>query len=217
MPQVTTSTRGRGRAYTKACISTPRDGAHATTHAHARAVFENPTIALEVDKILDQVIPPLPAQVPKGFIITPVFQDTMVRIRGYFDYLAQAVMIFMVLATSQAGWGAQTPVTHFSEQDATIFQTLGVPIIPLVGIVQPIAIARLVVRPAMSVDEQKKMDQFQNLDPPHFDCDPTINAQNFLDMCHEILCNLGLVESNRVEFTTFQLRGPAKRQWQAHE
>ncbi|XP_070045380.1 uncharacterized protein [Nicotiana tomentosiformis] len=35
--------------------------------------------------------------------------------------------------------------------------------------------------------------------------------------CHEILHNLGLVEANGVDFTTFQMQGPTKRWWQVYE
>lgn len=55
----------------------------------------------------------------------------------------------------------------------------------------------------MSINEKKKMVRFQKLDPPHFDGDLITDAQDFLDMCHGILRNLGLVEFNRVDFTTF--------------
>lgn len=44
-----------------------------------------------------------------------------------------------------------------------------------------------------SVDEQKRIDQFQKLDPPQFDSDPTANVQDFLDRCHEILRTLVLL------------------------
>lgn len=51
----------------------------------------------------------------------------------------------------------------------------------------------------------------------YFDGDPTTDPYDFLDWCHEILRNLGMVESNRVNFTTFQLIRPVKRWWQAYE
>lgn len=48
------------------------------------------------------------------------------------------------------------------------------------------------------------------MDPPYCDGDPTADARDFLNRCHEILCNLGLVESNGIYFTTFEFRGPSK-------
>lgn len=47
------------------------------------------------------------------------------------------------------------------------------------------------------------MDRFQNLDPPYFDGDPISDALELSDKCYKILRNLGLVESNSVDFTTF--------------
>lgn len=73
----------------------------------------------------------------------------MVRIQSYFKGLAHVVMIPTVLATSQAGRGAQAQDTHTPEQGTTLFQTSGVPAITPVGVVQSISMAS----PAMSIDE----------------------------------------------------------------
>lgn len=55
----------------------------------------------------------------------------------------------------------------------------------------------------MSVDEKIMMDWFQKLDPSSFDGHPIADAQDFLDRYHENLHNIGPVESNGVDFTTF--------------
>lgn len=55
----------------------------------------------------------------------------------------------------------------------------------------------------MIVEEKKMMDRFQKLDPTRFNGGPSVDAQDFLDRCHEIQYNLGLVESNGVNFTIF--------------
>lgn len=83
--------------------------------------------------------------------------------------------------------------------------------------VQPIIVARPDVRPAILVDEHKRMDIFQKLQPPHIEGGPLEDVHDFLDMCHAILCNLGLVRSNGADFTTFQLRGSPKRRWHSYE
>lgn len=62
----------------------------------------------------------------------------------------------------------------------------------------------------MIVEEHKQMDQIQKLDLPHFVGDPVCDAQDFLDTCHKISRNLGLVDSNEVDFTTFYLRSQPK-------
>lgn len=82
-----------------------------------------------------------------------------------------------------------------------------------VGVAQPIITTQPEVKPAMSVDEIKRMDRFKNLSPPHFSSTPSEDAQDFLDRCHEILCNLGLVESNGVDFIVFHMHGSSKRWW----
>lgn len=69
----------------------------------------------------------------------------------------------------------------------------------------------------MSADELKRLDSFTRLFPLHFSGAPLEDAQDFLDRCHEILCNLGLVESNGVDFTILHIHGSAKRWWQVYK
>lgn len=54
----------------------------------------------------------------------------------------------------------------------------------------------------MFVEEQKMMDPFQKLDLSCFDGDHITDAWDFLEKCHEILRNLGFIESSGVHFTT---------------
>lgn len=99
----------------------------------------------------------------------------------------------MAPSAYQARRGDQTPIAHTPEQ--------------------PIIAVRLEVMPTMSTEEQKMLERFQRLHPPHIDGDASQDAQNFVDRCHQMLHNFSLVESNGVDFTTFQLRGAAKRWW----
>lgn len=57
----------------------------------------------------------------------------------------------------------------------------------------------------MPADEQKRLERFQILFPPHFEGSASEDTQDFLDRCHQMLCNVGLIDSNNVDFTTFQL------------
>lgn len=57
----------------------------------------------------------------------------------------------------------------------------------------------------MFVDEQKRIDMLQKLRPLQFEAGPLEDAHDFVDRCYAFLRTLGLVESNRVDFTTFQL------------
>lgn len=63
----------------------------------------------------------------------------------------------------------------------------------------------------MLANELKRTDRIQKLLPLVFNGAPLDYAQEFLDRFHEISCNLGLVESNGVHFTLFQMYGSAKK------
>lgn len=82
---------------------------------------------------------------------------------------------------------------------------------------QPVVAARPLVMPVISFDEKKRLGRFQRLHPHHFYGDASKDAQNFLDRCHQTLRNLGLVESNGVEFTIFQSRRAARRWWKTYK
>lgn len=75
--------------------------------------------------------------------------------------------------SSHAGGEEQIPATLVPKQCTLMFQTLGV---PSNGCIQPFVAARPVVRPAMYVVEQRRMDKFQDLYPPHFEGDSKEDA-----------------------------------------
>lgn len=64
--------------------------------------------------------------------------------------------------------------------------------------------------PTMSTEEMKRMEKFHRLHPPQFGSDASEDAHDFLDRCHQVLQNMGLVESNLVDFTTLQPRGASR-------
>ncbi|XP_070034637.1 uncharacterized protein [Nicotiana tomentosiformis] len=94
------------------------------------------------------------------------------------------------------------------------YKTLGV--LPVKG-VQPTIAPEPEGRPAILDDELKRLDKFTKLHPLHFSGRPSEDPHELLDRCHAILCNLGLVESNGVHFTAFQMQGLAKRLLQVYE
>lgn len=53
-----------------------------------------------------------------------------------------------------------------------------------VGGEQPIVAAKLEIMPAMSTEEQKRLEKFQRLHPSHFDGDASEDARDFLDRCY---------------------------------
>ncbi|XP_070037159.1 uncharacterized protein [Nicotiana tomentosiformis] len=65
----------------------------------------------------------------------------------------------------------------------------------------------------MSSEALLRLDKFTKLFPVHFSGTPTEDSQDYLDRCHEVLRNMGIVESNGVDFAVFQMAGSAKRWW----
>lgn len=68
----------------------------------------------------------------------------------------------------------------------------------------------------MTDTEQKMFGHFLRLGQPRFSTGPGEDAHDFIFGCEERLYNLGLLESHRVDYTTFQLDGPSKQWWRAH-
>ncbi|XP_070046756.1 uncharacterized protein [Nicotiana tomentosiformis] len=65
----------------------------------------------------------------------------------------------------------------------------------------------------MSSEALIKLDKFSKLFPVHFSGAPSKDPHDYLDHCHEVLCNMGIVETNGVDFVVFQMTGSAKRWW----
>ena len=53
-----------------------------------------------------------PAQVPEGFIATPILQAALVRLVGLMESVTQAGLLPVAPAVSQAGGGAHIPTTR---------------------------------------------------------------------------------------------------------
>ncbi|XP_070032963.1 uncharacterized protein [Nicotiana tomentosiformis] len=104
-----------------------------------------------------------------------------------------------------AGGGEQTPTTPTLEHMA--------PIVPPVGVIQPVVAAHACDRHAMSSEALLRLKKFTNLFPVHFSCTPSEDQQDYIDRCHEVMQNMVLVESNMVDFAVFQMAGFAKRWW----
>ncbi|XP_070021975.1 uncharacterized protein [Nicotiana sylvestris] len=59
----------------------------------------------------------------------------------------------------------------------------------------------------MSSEALWRLDRFTKLFPVHFSDASSEDPQDYLDSCHEVLRNLGIVETNRVDFAAFHLLG----------
>ncbi|XP_070039642.1 uncharacterized protein [Nicotiana tomentosiformis] len=65
----------------------------------------------------------------------------------------------------------------------------------------------------MSFEALLRLDKFTKLFPVHFSSTPPEDTQDYLNRCHEVLRNMGIVETNGVDFAEFQMTGSAKRWW----
>ncbi|XP_070046001.1 uncharacterized protein [Nicotiana tomentosiformis] len=82
---------------------------------------------------------------------------------------------------------------------------------------QPIVAAQAQVVPAMTDDEQMRLERFGRLQVPSFSVDESEDAQGFLDKRQWILRTAGILETSGVSFTTFQFSGVAFIWWEAYE
>ncbi|XP_070036493.1 uncharacterized protein [Nicotiana tomentosiformis] len=82
---------------------------------------------------------------------------------------------------------------------------------------QPVVPVQPVVRAATSEEEQLRLERYKKYHPPTFSRLVTDDAQGLLEECHRILHTMGIVETSRVAFTMFQLRGATYQWWRAYE
>ncbi|XP_070025637.1 uncharacterized protein [Nicotiana sylvestris] len=93
------------------------------------------------------------------------------------------------------------------------FQT---PIAQLVGVVQPGVVAQTGDRAAMSADALWSLDRFTKIFTTTYDGSSSKDPQDYLDNCHKVLQNMGIVETNGVDFVAFRLSGSAKTWWREY-
>ncbi|XP_070036244.1 uncharacterized protein [Nicotiana tomentosiformis] len=65
----------------------------------------------------------------------------------------------------------------------------------------------------MSSEALLRLDKFTKLFPVHFSGTPSEDPHDYLDRFHEVLWNMGIVETNEVDFAVFQMADSAKRWW----
>ncbi|XP_070040855.1 uncharacterized protein [Nicotiana tomentosiformis] len=58
-----------------------------------------------------------------------------------------------------------------------------------------------------------RFDKFTKIFPVQFSSAPFEYPQDYLYRCHEVLRNMGIVETNGVDFAVFQMTGSTKRWW----
>uniref|UniRef100_A0A1S3YUC3 Uncharacterized protein n=1 Tax=Nicotiana tabacum TaxID=4097 RepID=A0A1S3YUC3_TOBAC len=133
------SARGRGRGRAKG-----RGRPHGAARAPARAAAAEPQVA------------PVRERAPETPVTTPALQETLAQVLSMFGTLAQAGLIPLVLATSQAVRGAQTPAAPTPEPHAQVANA------PDAIPVQP------EVRAAVLEGEQLRLERYKKYRPPTF-------------------------------------------------
>ncbi|XP_060180954.1 uncharacterized protein LOC132610647 [Lycium barbarum] len=202
--------RGRGRGRGRGHAPIP-------DRNQAAAPAQDPDIELtpELDDIPEEEIRAAEAQ--PGVAATPDFQEAVFRVLGYFDSLAQAGMIPVAPDGSQTRVGGYTP-------DATVapgFRTSRV--LPAAAVAPridttpaPDFALRPMDGPVLTSEERKLFEGFTKMSPPWFYGTPGEDAYEFIVSCHEMLHKLGVVESHRVDYVSFQLVGDAKQWWRSY-
>ncbi|XP_070025058.1 uncharacterized protein [Nicotiana sylvestris] len=126
------------------------------------------------------------------------------------ESVTRAVLLPVAPAPSQAGGGAQTPATRTPEPVAPQVQ---VPVVQPAMAVQPGVVAQPDDGAAMSADALWRLDRFTKLFTTTFSGAFSEDPQDYLDSCHKVLRNMGIFETNGVDFVTFRLSGSAKTWW----
>ncbi|XP_070024835.1 uncharacterized protein [Nicotiana sylvestris] len=67
--------------------------------------------------------------------------------------------------------------------------------------------------PTTSSEGLLRLDKFAKIFQVHFSGIPFEDPQEYLDRCHEVLRNMGIVETTVVDFIVFQMMGSAKSWW----
>ncbi|MUG03823.1 hypothetical protein ECC01_23010, partial [Bacillus tequilensis] len=143
-----------------------------------------------------------------------VLQDTLARMLGILEGMAQAGALLVTSDGSQTRVAGQTPDPIVAPDSQTPRTQPAAAVAPRLDSIEfPDMTSHLVNRPSMSIDEQKMFGRFRLINPPTYTGDLAEDAYEFIVSCHERLHNLGLVESHGVDYTAFQMTGSAKQWW----
>ena len=205
--------RGRARGRGRGRIAAPVGGqVPIATQGHDRTVPPDADV-LHGD-VQDRVEGDGPAQAPTSTIVPPVLQDTLARMLGILEGMAQAGALPVTSDGSQTRVGGQTPDPIVAPDSQTPRTQPAAAVAPRLDSMEfPDMTSHLVNRPSMTIDEQKMFGRFRLMNPPTYTGDLAEDAYEFIVSCHGRLHNLGLVESHGVDYTAFQMTGSAKQWW----
>ncbi|XP_069143294.1 uncharacterized protein [Solanum lycopersicum] len=170
---------GRGEALPEAVVEAPARG-RAPVRGRAREVSTEPQIDGRED------------QVPSDPVVTPLIQDTLLRVLSVLE------------GFSQGGGATTTPLDSRTREGAQTQEQQQAPAIQDV-------VGQLLVDPAVQNDVAPAVrGQVASMGGKSED------AHKFLTTCRELLEVVGLAESHRVRYATLQLRGPARDWWRTY-
>ena len=197
--------RGRGRVVAPVDVQVP-----VATQGRDRAV--PPDAEVIHGDVQDRVEGDGPAQAPTSTIVPPVLQDTLARMLGILERMAQAGAFPVSSDGSQTRVGGQTPDTIVALDSQTPRTQPAATVARRLDSMEfPDMTSHLVNRPSITIDEQKMFERFKLMNPPTYTGDLAEDAYEFIVSCHDRLHNLGLVESHGVDYTAFQMTGSAKQ------
>ncbi|XP_070050701.1 uncharacterized protein [Nicotiana tomentosiformis] len=131
----------------------------------------------------------------------------------FIDTMTQVGLFPADSATSQVGGGAQTPTAQAPGNASAVYRTPGT---LSVGGAQLVAVVAPEPRSVADGDPHKLLDRWTRLHPLIFRGERHEDPEDFIDRCRDRLHNMRILESNGVDFTTFQLEGRARRWWQSY-
>ncbi|XP_015081239.1 uncharacterized protein LOC107024791 [Solanum pennellii] len=122
-----------------------------------------------------------PAQSPRSSIVTPMLQDTLARILGLLEGMAQPGALPVTFDGSQTRVGGQTPDPIVALDSQTPRPQPAAVVAPRLDSMEfPDIASHLANRPSMTIDEQKMFVRFRLMNPPTYTGDLTEDAYEFI-------------------------------------
>ena len=217
----TNVTGGRGEALPEAVVEAPARGrgrsrakgrASSTTVARFQGRGAAPVRGRARELSTEPQIDGRDDQVPPDPVVTPLLQDTLLRVLSVLEGFSQGGGATTTPHDSRTREGAQTQ----EQQQAPVVQdAVGkLPVDPAVqNDVAPAVGGQVASMVILTEDEQRRYERFLKMDLPQFQGGKSEDAHEFLNNCRELLEVVGSAESHGVQYDTFQLHRPARDWW----
>ncbi|XP_027769052.1 uncharacterized protein LOC107019492 [Solanum pennellii] len=171
--------RGRGRVAAPVDVQVP-----VATQGRDRTV--PPDAEVIHGDVQDRVEGDGPAQAPTSTIAPPVLRDTLARMLGILEGMAQAGALPVTSDGSQTRVRGQTPDPIVAPDSQTPRTQPAAVVAPRLDSMEfPDMTSHLVNRPSMTIDEQKMFGRFRLMNPPTYTGDLAEDAYEFIVSCHQ--------------------------------